>query len=268
MTLPRPTLSVIMPSFNCGEFLELALASVRGLPNTQVVVQDGGSTDNTSTILARECELNPRITIAMEPDDGQADALNKALARAQGRYIGWLNADDFYFADGIRSVLRIAETGEGAPEVIYGDFALVDRRGMLLRRYASREWSHRRFLTHGCYIFSGATFWRSDVLKSLGFDTGLGYVMDLDLFLRAGERVAVHIPTTVGALRIHPSSKTSTEGFRFASEAFSVQRKWAGKDAQLGLIAYWNHLVGLLAIASQPIRMNRLYARLRGGKTL
>ena len=55
----------------------------------------------------------------MEPDRGQADAVNKGLARASGEIIGWLNSDDVYCESTLRRVLD-AFRSEPDADVVYG----------------------------------------------------------------------------------------------------------------------------------------------------
>jgi len=83
-------LSVLTPTFRSGVFLPNNLASVRGT-GAQHVVMDGGSDDGTVALL----EAADDVVWRSEPDTGQSDALNKAMAAADGNWLGWLNADEF-----------------------------------------------------------------------------------------------------------------------------------------------------------------------------
>lgn len=80
--------SVLTPSCEYGRYIEDAIESVLGQQGVSVehVIQDGGSTDDTVDVLTRFDGL----VWASESDQG----LNKALAKAGGRWIAWLNADE------------------------------------------------------------------------------------------------------------------------------------------------------------------------------
>ncbi|HEX7431179.1 MAG TPA: glycosyltransferase, partial [Candidatus Limnocylindrales bacterium] len=81
-------ISVIVPSYNSGAFLRQALTSVLDQVPHEVLVQHGGSTDGTLDILRA---FGERVAWVSAPDGGQTDALNRALARATGDVILWLN---------------------------------------------------------------------------------------------------------------------------------------------------------------------------------
>ncbi len=88
-----PTISVIVPAYNCGRYLGEALDSVlaQTLPPHQVIVVDDGSTDDTP---ARCAAYGDRITYVRQENKGVAAARNTALELARGEYVALLDADD------------------------------------------------------------------------------------------------------------------------------------------------------------------------------
>ena len=69
----------------------------------RLIVVDGGSTDGTLEILQR---YGDRLRWISEPDDGQADAVNKGVALGSGEIIGWLNSDDTYAPGALEKIGR------------------------------------------------------------------------------------------------------------------------------------------------------------------
>ncbi len=72
--------------------LKRSIASRQGYPALEHIVMDARSTDGTLEILARY----PHLLVVSEPDIGVHDAMNKAIARATGDIIAFLNVDDLY----------------------------------------------------------------------------------------------------------------------------------------------------------------------------
>ena len=95
---PLPLVSIVMPSLNQGQYIEAAVMSVleQSWRRLELVVQDGGSSDETLAILQRISGQDSRLKYSSSPDSGPAQALNRALAKTKGTIIGWLNADDLY----------------------------------------------------------------------------------------------------------------------------------------------------------------------------
>jgi len=118
-------ISVITVCLNAAETIADTLASIRrqSHPDIEYIVVDGGSTDETLSIIEQNRDI---ISILLsEPDNGMYDAANKGIGVATGEVIGMLNADDFY-AD--KDVLKdVVSSISGGVDAVYGDLHYVDR---------------------------------------------------------------------------------------------------------------------------------------------
>ena len=86
---------MLMPCFNPGPFRSDVVVSVLAQPEClELIVADGGSNDGSVQALEALARKHPRLRVISGPDQGPAEALNKAFAIAHGTLIGWLNADD------------------------------------------------------------------------------------------------------------------------------------------------------------------------------
>jgi glycosyltransferase involved in cell wall biosynthesis len=223
-----PVFSIVTPSFNQGLFLSDALSSVRhqGRPSHEHLVIDGGSSDGTRDVLKSAPGV---VRYVIEPDQGQSDALNKGLKMARGRFIGWLNADDFYLPGALQAVERCFASNPDA-QVVYGDAVIVDESGRVVRGLEEHGFDASILLYYGCYIPSTATFFRSELVEAglLSLDTALHYAMDLELFLRltaSGVRFA-YLPRDLAAFRWHESAKSTRTSRTARAEALRVQRHY------------------------------------------
>jgi glycosyltransferase involved in cell wall biosynthesis len=263
-----PRISVLVPSYNSGAFLREALASVLDQDPRpyEVLVQDGGSADDTLDILR---SFGERVAWVSAPDEGQSDALNRALARSTGDVVLWLNADDVL----VPGAIAAAAAAFGSDRNLmfaYGDFDIIDSTGALVRTYRSSNYSWNRVFARGCYIFSGSLFIRRQALAEIGgFEASLSACMDLDLLLRLGATGrSMHVGRTIGQYRMHDETKSSTMGVIFLREALRVRLRHAGGSPRLWLIALGAAIWGALMRATYGLRYSRLWPRYGKGKTL
>jgi glycosyltransferase involved in cell wall biosynthesis len=263
-----PHISVIVPSYNSGPFLRQALMSAldQNPPPYEVLVQDGGSTDDTLDILR---SFGQRVAWVSQPDGGQADAINMALARASGDLVLLLNADDVILPGSLAAATAAFEQHSGLA-FAYGDFDMIDGAGALVRRYRSSEYSWDRVYSRGCYIFIGSLFVRREVLAEIGgYDASLRACMDFDLLLRldaAGR--STHLRRTIGQFRMHSASKSSTIGLVFLVEAFRVRRRYARRSLRLWLVAVWSMPFFTVMLMTSRLRYLPRWPRHGRGKTL
>ena len=92
----NPLVSVIIPAYNLGLYLQDCLESV---PNQtfrewECIVVDDGSEDNTANIVKGYIRKDARFKYVYQQNKGLAGARNSGLLQAQGRYIQFLDADD------------------------------------------------------------------------------------------------------------------------------------------------------------------------------
>jgi glycosyltransferase involved in cell wall biosynthesis len=118
------SISIVIPSFNQGKYIERTLLSILKQEydgRIEIIVSDGGSTDNTVEILNK---YNPKIIWWSEKDEGYADAVKKGFARATGEIFAIQSSDDFYLQNAFNN---IADTFKNNP-----DISLVCGRELLL----------------------------------------------------------------------------------------------------------------------------------------
>ncbi len=256
--LPRVTIVTVVRNA-CGTIRDtIDSVLMQTCSNLEHWVIDGASDDGTVGILK---SYGPRLTHwVSEPDCGIADGFNKALKRATGEYVMFLNADDALAdQDAVRRVMEFAAQ-QGYPDVIYGDCDLYD--------HESGRWLYR-----ACIEYNRAALLRGQMLPHPGmflhrryferfgrFDTSFQIAMDYELLLRGVPEVgATRVPFLVTRVRTGGASTRNRElvldeivralaknkRFHFWFEPLVLRnryviRYWLRKAAEaLGLYGLW-----------------------------
>jgi glycosyltransferase involved in cell wall biosynthesis len=203
--------SFVIPTRNQADFLRRCLDSclAQRLPDFEILVMDGASTDGTQDILA---SYGDRIRWTSEPDTGQAQAINKGIARATGELIAWINSDDLY--EDAQVLGRVVREFEADPQLdlLYGDALLVDARGDLIRPYRNRAFSRPQdLLVSPIGPAQPATFFRRDLFnRAGGLREELHWALDYDLFIRlfGAARKTLYLRRTLARSTFHAGAKS------------------------------------------------------------
>jgi glycosyltransferase involved in cell wall biosynthesis len=204
-------ISVLTPSFGYGRFIADCIESVirqEGL-RLQHVIQDAGSNDETVEILQ---SFGDRVRWTSERDLGQSDGLNRALTKATGNWVGWLNADEYYLPGALQLLMREGEN-LGA-DVVYGDGIAVDREGRMLSLRPQHPFSPLILRSYGPFPDSVSLIIRRSMLDEDPWDPSLRVVMDWDLYLGLAAKGASfhYVPYPVGAFRQHDDQASARPG--------------------------------------------------------
>jgi len=206
-----PSIALVTPNFNCGQFLERTIQSVlqQNYPQITYHVQDGGSSDQSVPILERyRSQIDSWESIA---DRGQADAINRGFKQIQGEVMGWLNSDDLLLPGALQRIGRFFARHPQV-DVVYGHRLLIDSADRVINRWVlprhdgeSIRWAD--------YIPQETMFWRRDLWERCGsrIHDDFQFAMDWELILRfrrAGARFH-RLPYFLGAFRITDTQKTS-----------------------------------------------------------
>jgi len=238
----RPLVSIVTPSLDQGAFVERTLESVlsqQGDFDLEYLVQDGGSSDGTLEILERHKD---RISLVVERDKGQADAVNRALLRARGEIVGWVNSDDLLRPGAVQAVV---EAFRAAPSALWlhGRCDIVDEDDRAIRRpvaaykdFRARRHRMDRLLVEN-YVSQMTVFWRRPLQDRVGLlDPSLRYTFDYDLWLRfAAVAPPVYLPRTLAAFRWHTASKSGSSFEAQFAEDWEVFLRHAPDDGWLRL---------------------------------
>lgn len=219
-----PLVSIVTIVYNGERYIEHAIQSVinQSYRNIQYIVIDGGSKDNTLSIIKK---YSDRIAIIVsEKDEGISDAFNKGLVRATGDMVGILNSDDWFANDAVEKVVR----NIGDADVVYGDLQLW--------KGVSKDFivkGTHGYLENEMSINHPTVFVRRSAYEKFGlFDKRYKCAMDYDLLLRLKLRGCKfrYIPEVLANMRWGGTSDTGwmvgCREVRQIKNKYLPRRKW------------------------------------------
>jgi len=222
-----PRVTVITPSYNQARFLEGTIRSVleQEYPSLEYIIIDGGSTDGSVDII-RKYESRLAYWVG-EPDAGQADAINKGLARASGKYVAWLNSDDVYLPSAVsRAVATFAKFPEAG--MVYANGIKIDEAGTPVAWPKYGQYSLLDLLSMRI-IHQPTVFMRREIVEAVGgLDPTYHLLMDHHLWIRIA-RVAprVFVNEYWAGARDHAQAKNTSQRLDFAVEARRIINEMA-----------------------------------------
>jgi len=226
--MSAPLITMVVPSFNQGQFLEDALASLfrQELP-LEVFVEDGGSTDASLEVIRR---WEHRLAgWRSHPDAGQAAAINEGIARGTAPYVGWLNSDDWLLPGGLARLVAALEAHPVAPAAYGRAWNVAQRSGQRSAVWVQPFTEAR--LAVRCIVSQPATLVRRRAWDAVGgVDPALHMVMDYDLWWRLYKSFGdLHfVDDFIAVNREHEGTKTANLRRRHYQEAMAVVRRHHG----------------------------------------
>ncbi len=221
--------TVITITYNAATVVGRTLDSIlsQSYEDVEHLIIDGASTDDTLKLAedykkrSDESMCGHKIIIRSEPDEGIYDAMNKGLSQAMGDYVVFMNAGDFFpetnTLEEIAHRCRLNElpTAE-LPAVLYGQTNIVDENGEFLhpRRLEAPERLTWRSFRHGMLVCHQAFYARTDLAKTIPFDTTYKYSADVDWCIRVmfeGERSGLALYNTKLVIANYTEQGTTTK---------------------------------------------------------
>ena len=263
----RARVTVVVPTLNHAPFLECALHSIVSQRTpVDLIVVDGGSTDDTSRILDR---WKPRMVWwRSRRDAGQSAAINEGMTHSSAPYVAWLNSDDWYLPGGLDAMVEALERNPDAPGV-YADALNAGEYGQEIGKYWTQTFT-RRNLSWRCFVSQPATLLRRSTWEALsGVDESLHYAMDYDLWWRVFLRFGpMHrLRQVVAVNRAHHATKTRSARRGQIDEAMQIVQRHTGRVPLKWYLA-WPYSVWLKSWLNRvPFSLPRPFARTTRNET-
>lgn len=197
------SVSVVVTCFNNERYIEEALQSIysQTFKPTEVVVIDGGSTDNTLKILKKQGKK-----IRFESHEGffASHARNRGIKTTKGDWIYFLDGDDVAYPDALANLTAIAIKTK--PDMVYGGFRIIEGN---TEKIGYLKPYNPRLLVSQCYIHMGASLLNRKIFQKIGFfDETLHIAEEIDLLCRIAlaNCKVIFVPKFIMKHRHHSSS--------------------------------------------------------------
>lgn len=204
-----PLVTVVIPSFNQGQFIRHTLESIWGQDYRplEVIVIDGASTDATVDVL-RSFDGQPNYKWISEPDRGVVEAVNKGIVAAKGSIVAIQSSDDCYLPGAISRVVREFRSDQRIG-LIYGDTVKVDEHGNDLLRAKIGPYSLQNLLLLKTWIPQPSAFFRKELADVVGlWDERIPYAPDTDYWIRMAFRTEVRkLDEYLSQRRVHAAQR-------------------------------------------------------------
>lgn len=206
-----PRISVVIPSYNYGRYLDACLDSIlsQNYPNLELLVLDGGSTDNTVQVIKK---YEKHLSFwRSAPDAGQYSAIEEGLNKSSGEIMTWLNADDMFHPGAFHAVSRIF-TASGEVEWLMGRPNSFDEGGRQKHVHSYLPLNSRaKYLSDEEFIQQEGVFWRRTLWQRSGacIDRELLLAADLELWARFFRSARLFsVDALIAGFRDHPLQKS------------------------------------------------------------
>jgi len=231
-----PLVSIVVPTFNQGNYLPIALDSImfQTYDNIEIIICNHGSTDDTSDTIENyinkideetvsyldyyqeDCEeqfirkvekrypQNRKIKIIESLDNiGGTNSYNKGFKAAQGKYCTYLVADDYFLPCAVENMVDVLENTTA--DVVYSDMHVVDDKGQILQRLVKHDFDFKQSLADWFHL-GVSRLHRRSLHETVGyFNPEYRNANDYDMFLRVAMAGAsfTHIPQVLYCTRKH-----------------------------------------------------------------
>lgn len=128
--IKRPIVSVIMPAYNAGAYIEVAIRSVMAqtVQDWELLVLDDGSSDDTCAVVQRLAEEDQRVKLIRNPENlGAAQTRNRGFTLSVGEYVALLDSDDVWMPEKLEK--QLAEMEQKGADFSCTSYAVIDGDG-------------------------------------------------------------------------------------------------------------------------------------------
>lgn len=192
----NPSITIIVPVYNAERYLSYCIESI--LSQTfrvfELLLIDDGSTDRSGQICDEYAQCNKCIRVFHKPNTGVSDTRNYALDMATGKYVIFMDADDYWnLKTALEQLFNIAEKND--LDIIRGEYNTIDEQGNIHCRplspksqiqYTNRLLTSYEFLKYAIHgeFFLWLCLFKRETINNLRFEYGLTFLEDMQFLSR------------------------------------------------------------------------------------
>ena len=186
----KPTVSVIIPTYNRANLIEKAIKSVlkQIYKDFEIIVVDDGSTDNTGEIIRGFKDKRVRYIKKYKENKGSSVARNIGIKVARGKYIAFLDSDDEWLPEKLDKQIKVLQSESPEVGVVYSNLLYIDENGKNMSKFRNpkKEGYIYEDLLGNNYVGTDSTLLiRKECFNRVGlFDDLLNTQQDWDMWIR------------------------------------------------------------------------------------
>jgi glycosyltransferase involved in cell wall biosynthesis len=249
--LKTDLVSVIIPTYNREKFLQEAVNSVlnQTYKNLEIIIVDDGSTDNTRAVVENYLK-DKRVKYFFQKNKGHSVARNTGIINATGKYIMFLDDDDYYFPYSVDKLLTFIKKQPESVKMIYGDAIYFNGQSKNYNKEPKclpKPALYFQLLTGNIFTTPGEIIAETKAIKDIGmFDENYVKAEDYDLWNRMALKYDImKIDIPVVFYRKHHTQSTNNMGIiRYYSDktCFKYWNLLKEDENRLKTIAVINNL--------------------------
>ncbi len=173
-----PSVSIIIPAYNAEKFVRRCAESVlkQDFADFELLIVDDGSTDSTPAILDELAAEDERVRIIHQQNAGVSVSRNRAIEAARGKYIQFLDADDWMTSDSTKMLFRTAEENEC--DMVVADFYRVvgenlSRKGSIMTNRVLSRKEYAEYMMESPADYYYGVLWNKLYRRDLIMENGL-----------------------------------------------------------------------------------------------
>ena len=224
----NPTVSVVIPAYNCASFIRNTLDTVfqQTCKDYEVVVVDDGSTDNTMEVLSG---YGDRIKLIRQGNKGNSAARNTAIRNSSGEYIAFLDHDDLWLPEKLEKQMSVLKADKSIG-LVYSDGYVVDSNGSIITTFFESALPQRGEVTQKLFMYYFLPLLSVLVKKDLVIQAGcfpedLRICEEWELFLKISEKAKMeYVDEKLVKYVVHDGNQSRNRELSKTEEIAVMQR--------------------------------------------